>query len=73
MHLREHVPLLGHVQKANYSYNAIFGILRRDHVISELCYRGAQWLSGRMLDPRPRGCRYKPYRCHCVVSLSKTH
>ena len=31
----------------------------------------AQWLSGRVLDLRPRGCRFEPHRCHCVVSLSK--
>ena len=30
-----------------------------------------QWLSGRVLDPRPRGGRFEPYRSHCVVSLSK--
>ena len=32
---------------------------------------GAQWLSGRMLDSRPRGCGLEPHRRHCVVSLSK--
>ena len=34
---------------------------------------GALWLSGRVLDSRPRGRRFKPHRRHCVVSLSKTH
>ena len=34
---------------------------------------GAQWLSGRVLDFRPRGCGFEPERGHCVVSLSKTH
>ena len=34
---------------------------------------GAQWLSGRVLDSRPRGGGFKPYRPHRVVSLSKTH
>ena len=29
---------------------------------------GAQWLSGRVLDSRPKGRRFEP---HCVVSLSK--
>ena len=33
--------------------------------------QGAQWLSGRVLDLRPRGCGFKPHRPHCVVSLSK--
>ena len=34
-------------------------------------YTGAQWLSGRVLDWRPRGRVFEPYRRHCVVSLSK--
>ena len=28
---------------------------------------GAQWLSGRVLDSRPRGHGFKPHRRHCVV------
>ena len=32
---------------------------------------GAQWLSGRVLDSRPRGRGFEPHRSHCVVSLSK--
>ena len=32
----------------------------------------AQWLSGRVLDLRPRGCSFEPQWHHCVVSLSKT-
>ena len=34
---------------------------------------GAQWLSGRVLDSRPKGQGLEPHRRHCVVSLSKTH
>ena len=34
-------------------------------------YIGAQWLSGRVLDSRPKGGGFEPHRCHCVVSLSK--
>ena len=34
---------------------------------------GAQWLSGRVLVSRSRGCRFESLRRHCVVSLSKTH
>ena len=33
---------------------------------------GAQWLSGRVLDSRPRGRGFEPHRRHCVVSLSKS-
>ena len=32
---------------------------------------GAQWLSGRVLDLRPRGRGFKPHQHHCVVSLSE--
>ena len=32
---------------------------------------GAQWLSGRVLDSRPRGRGFEPHRRHCVVSMSK--
>ena len=31
----------------------------------------AQWLSGGMLDSRPRDRGFEPNRRHCVVSLSK--
>ena len=30
---------------------------------------GAQLLSGRVLDTRPRGRRFEPHRRHCVVVL----
>ena len=33
---------------------------------------GAQWLSGRVLDSRPKGRGFEPHRRHCAVSLSKT-
>ena len=32
---------------------------------------GEQWLSGRVLDSRPKGRGFEPHWCHCVVSLSK--
>ena len=32
---------------------------------------GAQWLSGRVLDSRPKGRGFEPHRRHFVVSLSK--
>ena len=32
---------------------------------------GAQWLSGRVLDSRPKGRGFEPHLRHCVVSLSK--
>ena len=35
------------------------------------CRIGVQWLSGRVLDSRPRGSGVEPRRRHCVVSLSR--
>ena len=32
---------------------------------------GAQWLTGRVLDSRPRGCGVESHRHHCVASLRK--
>ena len=34
---------------------------------------GVQGLSGRVLDSRPGGSRFKIHRRHCVVTLSKTY
>ena len=39
--------------------------------LSKTLYEGAQWLSVRVLDSRPRGRGFEPHRHHCVVSLSK--
>ena len=36
------------------------------------CLReGAQWLSGRVLDSRPKGSGFEPHRRHCVVVLEQ--
>ena len=32
---------------------------------------GAQWLSGRVLDSRPKGGGFEPHRRHCVVVLEQ--
>ena len=32
---------------------------------------GAQWLSGRVLDSRPKGSGLEPHRRHCVVVLEQ--
>ena len=33
--------------------------------------KGAQWLSGRVLDWRPRGRGFEPYRRHCIMVLEQ--
>ena len=42
---------------------------QRDLIRSNM--EGAQWLSGRVLDLRPRGRGFKPHQCHCVVVLAQ--
>ena len=32
---------------------------------------GAQWLSGRVLDSRPRGRKFEPHWRHCIVVLEQ--
>ena len=44
-----------------------------NNILSEYWRGGAQWLSGRVLDSRPRGCWFEPHWRHCVMSLRKTH
>ena len=36
-----------------------------------LIHEGAQWLSGRVLDSRPKGRGFEPHRRHCVVVLEQ--
>ena len=42
-------------------------------ILHHICmqYSFAQWLSGRVLDLRPRGRRFEPHRRHCVVILEQ--
>ena len=50
----------------------MFKIDRRLVAISkEPTLQGAQWLSGRVLDSRPRGRGFEPHRRHCVVFLEQ--
>ena len=51
--------------------------------VKEICYNtiiletwsevkvGAQWLSGRVLDSRPKGRGFEPHRRHCVMVLEQ--
>ena len=34
-------------------------------------FMGAQWLSGRVLDSRQKGCGFEPHRRHCAVVLEQ--
>ena len=51
--------------------DAILVVKGLDNVFLRRKKQGAQWLSGRVLDSRPRGRGFEPHRCDFVVSLSK--
>ena len=46
-------------------------LLIQSLIVMSYIVQGAQWLSGRVLDSRPKGLGFEPHRRHCVVSLSK--
>ena len=68
--------LLGQNQSSEkeikYFFESITGDPSIDTMDMAYCLFEAQWLSGRVLDSRSRGCGFKPHRRHCVVSWSKT-
>ena len=43
----------------------------RLYTILQELIEGAQWLSGRVLDSRPKGSGFEPHRRHCVVVLEQ--
>ena len=38
---------------------------------SQISEKGERWLSGRVLDSRPKGHGFEPQRRHCVVVLEQ--
>ena len=46
-------------------------ILYKDMLSLLSTVTGAQWLSGRVLDLRQRGCGFEPHRRRCVVVLEQ--
>ena len=43
-----------------------------DHILAVMwVVEGAQWLSGRVIDSRPKGRGFEPHRRHCVVVLEQ--
>ena len=55
----------------NSSKKTFISVQRTQKLLARATSEGAQWLSGRVLDARPRDRRFEPHWRHCVVSLSK--
>ena len=64
-----------HQKPADIFY--IYSVFKKKRIslcsVAEELRQGAQWLSGRVLDSKPRGRGFMPHLRHWVVSLSKTH
>ena len=63
-----------HVKRLSMSASVVIIIITRLLATSRSItqyFMGAQWLSGRVLDLRPKGRGFEPHRRHSVVSLSK--
>ena len=56
--------------KSRHIFFVNFTILTHNRTIT-CSLMGVQWLSGRVLDSKPRGLGFEPHQHHCVVSLSK--
>ena len=59
------------IRYLTYIYIGSLKVCNVRYILSYEHQKGAQWLSGRVLDSRPRGRGFEPHRRHCVVSLSK--
>ena len=60
---------LNSLLKCSILRKLMFLIDRNSHYYMYLV--GAQWLSGRVLDSRPKGSGFEPHRRHCVVVLEQ--
>ena len=57
---------------AGYLQNCYFGLILQEVLLCSASISvGAQWLSGRVLDSRPKGSGFEPHRRHCVVVLEQ--
>ena len=57
------------VAKAHFAFFFNFSFCHS--YITHMDVTGAQWLSGRVLDSRPKGRWFEPHRRHCVVVLEQ--
>ena len=61
--------LIGVHLVCKYSTYIILGI--NGTIYRPVLLVGAQWLSGRVLDSRPKGHSFEPHQRHCVVVLEQ--
>ena len=66
-------PNLAHFGRLIDMPSFIWAMLSYSFSYYDIKAGGAQWLSGSVLDSRPRGWGFEPQQRRCIVSLSKTH
>ena len=57
--------------KPNFEKGMLFCAIYFSFKLLPPLLQGAQWLSGRVLDSRPKGRGIEPHRRHCVVVLEQ--
>ena len=62
--------IVGRVTVVSLS-KTLYLLLGTGSIQQNTIHKGAQWLSCRVLDSRPRGLGFEPHWRHCFVSLSK--
>ena len=68
------VMVEGYTENGRVAGSRLTGVTVLCPCMSKTIYpllKGAQWLSGRVLESRPRGPRFEPHQCHCVVVLEQ--
>ena len=55
----------------SYQIDHFISILKVAGMVFLILFNGAQWLSGRVLDSRPKGRGFEPHQRHCVVVLEQ--
>ena len=68
LHISDYLDYSCHFSSLTLSY---FHRLLFFVTVSQVDLEGAQWLSGRVLDSRPKGRGFEPHRRHCVVVLEQ--
>ena len=59
------------IDKLSTNHSKCFKTLQCTPEIYNYSFLGAQWLSGRVLDSRPRGGGFEPHWRHCTVVIEQ--
>ena len=71
-----HFPSIMSILSTSFKHSKLPNSIKIHVTLLQIVYicmtaTGAQWLSGRVLDSRPKGSGFEPHRRHCVVVLEQ--